>query len=142
MVAVRRVGACLSVIVWVTVVPSICHAGGIPGEGTSQKAFYIDIGEAAEMDLVRKVQSLKSGTSVEMVKSLLGEPSVDHRMIGKKGDFRTRILKYAIRQKEKGSLNEPSDRYVSLYFDEADRLTEVKYKLATPNGSPRGDAPE
>lgn len=103
------------------------HANGTAMKNQGQK-FYIDIGKAAETKLLRKVRSLKTGASVEEVKSILGEPTDDQLLIGKKGEFHARVLEYYIRKLDTG-VNETHDRYVSLYFDEANKLMSVGYKL-------------
>ncbi len=104
------------------------HANGTAMKNQDPKSFYIDIGKTAEKDLLRKVRSLKTGTSVEVAKSIVGEPTEDQMLIGKKGEFHARLLRYYIRKLDTG-VNEIHDRYVSLYFDEANKLMSVGYKL-------------
>ena len=104
-----------------------CQANGTAMKNQGQK-FYIDIGKAAETNLLRKVRSLKTGASVEEAKATVGEPTDDQMLIGKKGEFRARVLEYYIRKLDKGLVNEIHDRYVTLYFDEANKLVRVGYK--------------
>jgi hypothetical protein len=106
---------------------NICHANGSGMENPEPKSFYIYIGDKAEANLLRKVRSLKTGTSVEEVKSIVGEPTDDQMLIGKKGEFHARELSYYIRKLGTG-VNEIHDRYVTLYFNEANKLTSVGYK--------------
>jgi outer membrane protein assembly factor BamE (lipoprotein component of BamABCDE complex) len=106
---------------------NVCHANGSAMENPEPKSFYIYIGDKAEANLLRKVRSLKIGTSVEEVKSIIGEPTDDQMLIGKKGEFHARALRYYIRKLDTG-VNEIHDRYVILYFDEANKLVRVGYK--------------
>lgn len=105
------------------------HANGTAMKNQGPKSFYIDIGKTAETDLLRKVRSLKTGTSVEAAKSIAGQPTEDKMLVGKKGEFHARLLRYYIRKLDTG-VNEIHDRYVSLYFDQANKLVSVGYKLS------------
>lgn len=95
-----------------------------------QSRFAIDIGDSAAAELIRKGRMLKTGDSVESVKSALGEPSDDKRLIGKKGEFHARVLQYYMRRLDSDLVNEIHDRSISVYFDDADKLFEVGYKLS------------
>ena len=95
-----------------------------------QSRFAIDIGDSAAAELIRKGRMLKTGDSVESVKSALGEPTVDKRLIGKKGEFHARVLRYYVRLLDSNLVNEIHDRYISVYFDDANKLFEVGYKLS------------
>ncbi len=105
---------------------SIGYADGTPIKNPQQK-FYIDIGKKAETKLLRKVRSLKLGTSVDEAKAVVGEPTDDQMLIGKKGEFHARELSYYIRKLDTG-VNELHDEYVVLFFDETNKLTKVIYK--------------
>jgi len=107
---------------------NICHANGTAMKNQGQE-FYIDIGKTAEKNLLGKVRTLETGTSVEEAKATLGEPTEDKMLIGKKGEFHARLLRYYIRKQDKGLVNEIHDRYVSFYFDETNKLMSVGYKL-------------
>lgn len=118
----------------------ICYASGTAIKNQDQKSFYIDIGKTAETNLLRKVRSLKRGASVEEAKAIVGEPTEDKMLIGKKGEFHARLLRYYIRQLDTG-VNEIHDRYVSLYFDQANKLMSIGYKLTGQIESETYDEP-
>lgn len=114
-----------------------CNANGTAMKNQGQQ-FYIDIGKTAETKLLRKVRSLKTGTSVEEVKAIVGEPTEDQMLIGKKGEFRARELRYYIRKLDTG-VNEIHDRYVNLYFDKNNKLMSIGYKLTDQSESEAND---
>lgn len=115
-----------------------CHANGTAMKNQGQH-FYIDIGKTAETRLLNKVRSLKTGTSVDVAKATVGKPTEDKMLIGKKGEFRARLLRYYIRKQDKGLVNEIHDQYVSLYFDKSDKLTSIGYKLTDQSESEIND---
>ena len=123
------------------VIGNTCQANGAAMDNQGPKSFYIDIGKKAETNLLRKVRSLKIGASVEEVKAVVGEPTEDQMLIGKKGEFHARLLRYYIRELDTG-VNEIHDRYVSLYFDQANKLMGIGYKLTDQLESQANDKPK
>jgi len=117
------------IVVVLAVGTQISRANGDPQVNAERLQFYIDIGEKQSAELVNKAQSLTRGASVTSVKATLGEPTSDQKLLDKKGQFRARELTYYIRKLNKSTVNEIHDRYLAIYFDEADKLKSVRYKL-------------
>jgi len=126
----RRIGQ-LALVLSVALGVGVCHAAGeTDAKVVEHGRFFIDVGEDAGRDLLRKARALKEGDSVSHVKSVFGEPTDDRKLVGKKGEFHGRVMSYYIRRLDRDLVNETLDRYVSCYFDDADKLTGVGYKLS------------
>jgi hypothetical protein len=100
-----------------------------PNHGVEKKERYsIDLDEQSKRQLLDRAKTIKPGSSVDQVKALLGPPTHDQMILSKKGEFRTRVLEYDIRAQ--GNLvNDKIDRYLAFYFDQANKLTKIGYKL-------------
>jgi hypothetical protein len=106
------------------------HGGGKSNVQAEQREGYlIYMDETSERNLLDKAKKIERGATVEQVKAILGPSFEDQLMIGKKGEFRARLVVYYIRKKSH-LVNEINDRYVYFYFNQSDRLTDVTYKLS------------
>jgi len=120
-----------AMVLFLALAIDISHANdGTGSRAMSQSRFAIDIGDSAGAELTRKARMLKTGDSIESVKSVLGEPTEDTRLIGKKGEFHARVLQYYVRRLDSNLVNEIQDRYISVYFDHTNKLSGVGYKLS------------
>jgi hypothetical protein len=109
---------------------AMAAVGVADGEHVAQaKDYFIDIGVKAEQDLIRKVGSVETGSTVELVIQMLGQPHVDKKLVTKRGVFVTRRLQYYSKKLSKDLVNENEDRYVALDFDATNRLTAKFAKL-------------
>lgn len=105
------------------------HAMPTPRPDSSSPEFQLDSGAAAL--LVSWARELRIGVSRDSVVALLGKPTSDHVVLSKENRrFITRALKYDLRRWRFGSVNEREDRYVALYFDVQDRLSDKHFQLA------------
>lgn len=90
---------------------------------------FIDLGKEAEESLVRTATSIKIGSTVEFVVKMLGTPTIDKKLISKRGVFVVRRFRYYTTKLTKDSVNEKQDRYLTMDFDASDRLIAKRQKL-------------
>jgi hypothetical protein len=73
-----------------------------------------------------KVDKLKKGAHLDEVIVALGKPAVDEVLTRKDGSFVARELVYFIKRWEKNLVNEEKDNFVSIYFNNENRLIDYK----------------
>lgn len=95
---------------------------------SSQKYFY-EMEEKKKEEFFKKLDLIKIGDSVQRVKTVLGEPTYDQKLVGKKGEYVVRVLKYYIKILEKDIVNEKYDKSVRLLFNEENKLTEIESNI-------------
>jgi len=97
-------------------------------EKSAQQHFLVHMDEEAKSRLIASARSIARGSSVDDVKKSLGPPYKDDELLGKRHDFRARVLTYYLRKKDSGA-NEKLDRYIIVYFDQQQRMTNIVFKL-------------
>jgi hypothetical protein len=85
--------------------------------------------EKKKEEFFKKLDLIKIGDSVQRVKTVLGEPTYDQKLVGKKGEYVVRVLKYYIKILEKDIVNEKYDKSVRLLFNEENKLTEIESNI-------------
>jgi hypothetical protein len=93
------------------------------------KGYLVNLDPKSCRQLLAISETIELGTTVEKIQAVLGLPTEDVRLVGKKGEFRARLTQYYIR-KRSHLVNEKIDRYVSFYFDEHDALFKISYKFS------------
>jgi hypothetical protein len=118
------------IVVYLGMPVGTSYGSGSPSQDMSSKREYlIDLEEQIRNQLLSSAKSIERGSSVDLVKTKLGPPTEDKRLIDKKGAFRFRSVTYYIRKRDR-LVNEKTDRYVSFYFDESDKLVDIGFKLS------------
>ena len=93
-------------------------------EGT-KNGYYFEMNDKEIHAFIEKQKSISLNDSVDKVKEVLGQPTLDDKLIGKKGEFVARELAYYLRIWEKGLVNEKRDMVVYFFFDKNNLLKEV-----------------
>jgi hypothetical protein len=92
---------------------------------SNNQKYYFEMAEKAQEEFLKNLNSIKIGDSVQKVKNILGEPTYDRKLVGKKGDFIARELSYYIKILEKDLANEKYNLYFLLFFDAENQLEEI-----------------
>src|SRR5258706_2701702 len=93
--------------------------------------------ERSDMDtskLIKSIELVKLGDTVAQVKAILGEPTEERDLVGKKGEFNSRLLRYYIKRVDPELVN-ISDKYISLYFNARGGLISIEQNI-NPNMLP------
>src|SRR5687767_12968664 len=76
--------------------------GGSRNEMPINKHYFFEMSKSEQESLVKNLENIKPGDSVSTVLKVLGPPTHDQQLIDKKGVFKARVLKYYVKQWEKG----------------------------------------
>jgi hypothetical protein len=112
-----------------------CNTENVDHESLTMNAsnknsdFYIDTPRDKIEEMVNKVESLNVGDSYDKIINILGPPTYDKKMYGKKASspLRHRALYYYIRKYDKDLVNERYDVYLRLDLDNSNQLIRVNY---------------
>jgi hypothetical protein len=91
----------------------------------SSQSFQFELAAEKKALLIKGLSLIKVGDSIERVKEVLGSPTADEELIGKKGEFVSRVLDYYIKRVEANNVN-IHDQMISFYFDRDGRLVKIK----------------
>lgn len=126
----------LVAVLLVVVAPGVNAEREDEGHVAQVTEYFINIGTAAEDDLVRRVRAVQNDSTVESVEKTLGKPDVDKKLVDKRGACVVRRLYYYSKKASKSLVNEKEDRYLALDFDAMDRLIARWEKLGAHKRRP------
>ena len=89
----------------------------------SQKYEFI-LPEIEGEKLLEKLKLIRIGNSIENIKMILGNPTLEEEMIGKKGEFVAYALSYYLKRINMNTVN-INDEVIDLYFDKKRELIKI-----------------
>jgi hypothetical protein len=87
--------------------------------------YQFELNDEAKKKLLANLTTVKLGDTVTTVKAALGEPTEEANLVGKKGEFKSKVLKYYIARVEVGLVN-ANDKLIRLSFDKDGHLVNVR----------------
>lgn len=88
-------------------------------------AVYFQLSQAEEKAFIEQAAKISTGMSLSQVRDLLGEADFSEEIRDRRGAFVAQRLDYYVSIKDKDSLDEAADRYLSLDFDAKGKLVGV-----------------
>lgn len=102
---------------------------------SERQTYWYEMMPSEQQRFLKKLRTVRLGDSAENVLVTLGNPRFDEKVYTKEPPFRfiARTMTYFIKQWKRDLANECKDQLVYLWFDEADRLTDI---ASTVPGAP------
>ena len=103
------------------------HAEKLPNnsqEKIAHQKYEFSLPENERVKLLKNIQLIHIGTSIENVKKILGEPTLEEEMIGKKGEFIAYALSYYLSRISMETVN-VNDEVIDFYFNKNRLLTKI-----------------
>lgn len=97
-------------------------------EAKSPVHYQYELNGKERDNLLEKLKTVKIGDSINAVKKVLGNPTQEENLIGKKGEFNSTVLEYYLKRVDIHDSN-INDQLVSLYFDKQGKLREITKSL-------------
>lgn len=113
----------------------------VPSSRSERTDYHFVMDPKAQMEFFQKLATVKIGESRQEVMQQLAPPTADQVLTTKKRNkFIFRELRYDVKRWDPELVNERHDRYVTLYFNEDDRLTGARsivddHEFAIPKNS-------
>lgn len=98
-------------------------------EAGDKNNYIFEMDKNSQDALLNKAKMLQVGDSVNQVKSILGEPASDQKIINKIGEFKARVFYYYIKIWKEGIANEKRDLYLRIEFDNRDQIIDISSNI-------------